>query len=112
MNDRGESRRLLVMIARDEAALDELVTGMLDIGITGATLIRSEGLSAILRKDMPIFAGLAALLPPPTGSRVVLSLTVAERIGPMRRFVEEMDPSRQPIVLVLPVEDVFGRDPL
>lgn len=112
MSDQDESRRLLVMIARDEAALDELVTGMLDVGMTGATVIDSQGLSAILRQDMPIFAGLAALLPQPSGSRVVISLTRIEVIETLKRFIDEMDPVRRPIAMVLPVEDAFGREPM
>jgi len=112
MSDREGGARLLVMIARDEAALDELVTGMLDVGMTGATVIESKGLSAILRQDMPIFAGLAALLPQPAGSRVVLSLTRPDAIETLKRFIAEMDPHRRPIAIVLPVEETFGRKPV
>ncbi len=108
MNDSDGSTRLLMMIARDEAAFDEIVTGMLDTGLEGATIVDSKGIGAILRRDMPIFAGLAALLPQHTGSRMIFSLTTLNRIEAMRRFVQEMHPDHQPILVVLPVETVFG----
>lgn len=100
--------RLLVMIARSEAALDELVTGMLDVGITGATVVESKGLGAILRQDMPMFAGLAALLPQHTGSRVVISLTNTEEIAALRKYVDDMEPDQQPIAITLNVDEMWG----
>jgi len=108
MSDRRSQRRLLVMIASDEAAFDELVTGMLDVGLHGGTIVQSKGLGAILRQDIPIFAGLAALLPHHTGSRMVFSLTDEKKIEAMKRFVEEMHPERRPLAIVLPVEQSFG----
>jgi len=104
----GSTRRLLILIARSEAALDELVTGMLDVGITGATVVESKGLGAILRQDMPMFAGLAALLPQHTGSRVVISLTTTEEIEQLRTYVDDMEPDQQPIAIAIPVAEFWG----
>ena len=100
--------RLLVLIARSEAALDELVTGMLDVGITGATVVESKGLGAILRQDMPMFAGLAALLPQHTGSRVVICLTDINEISELRKYVDDMEPDQQPIAITLPIDEAWG----
>lgn len=109
MDDEGrKSKRLLILIARSEAALDELVTGMLDVGITGATVVESKGLGAILRQDMPMFAGLAALLPQHTGSRVVISLTDTSEIEALRTYVDDMEPDQQPIAVSIPVDDFWG----
>lgn len=102
-------RRLVVLIARDEASFDPLVNGLLDVGVTGATVLESRGLAAVVREDMPIFAGLAALLPTRTGSKVVLSLLDIEHVAAIRRFVEnDLLPHERPIVIVLPVESVEG----
>lgn len=109
MDEDGKSKvRLLILIARTEAALDELVTGMLDVDITGATVVESKGLGAILRQDMPMFAGLAALLPQHTGSRVVISLTNLDEIAELRRYVDDMEPDQQPIAVSLPVDESWG----
>jgi hypothetical protein len=106
IEQRGDLR-LLILITRTRAALDELITGLLDVGATGATVIESRGLGAIVREDMPIFAGLAALLPQHTGSRVVISLTTLEVIDSLRKFISEMHPDDRPIAIVLPVEQAF-----
>jgi hypothetical protein len=100
--------RLLILIARTRAGMDDLITGLLDVGVTGATIIESRGLGSIVREDMPIFAGLAALIPQHTGSRVVLSLTTTSVIAAMRKFIYDMHPDERPIAIVLPVEQAFG----
>lgn len=110
MPDNGATR-LLLLIARDESTLDELVTGLLDAGMSGATIVESRGLGALLRQDMPMFSGLAALLPEHTGSRVVLSVTDDETIAKLREFLEEMPGEIRPIGIVVPVVDTFGLGP-
>ena len=55
-----------------------------------------------------IFAGLAALLPHHTGSRMIFSLTDEKKIEAMKQFVSEMHPDRRPLAFVLPVEQSFG----
>lgn len=102
------SMRLLVLVARHEASFDQLVTGLLDSGVGGATVIDSRGLAAIVRQDLPIFAGLAAFLPQSTGSRVILSLCSLDRIEAVRRLTGEMAPGDRPLAIVLPVESFFG----
>ena len=108
MSDPQADLRMLILIAKDEAVMDELITGMLDVGITGATIVESKGLGAILHQDMPIFSGLASLLPQYTGSRLVLALTTTKRITELKKFIDEVDPPRRPVGIVLPVEDAFG----
>ena len=41
--------RLLILIARTEESFDPLVTALLDAGITGATVLESRGIGAIIR---------------------------------------------------------------
>jgi hypothetical protein len=88
--------------------LDEIVTGMLDAGVSGATVLESRGLSSLLRDAMPIFAGIAALLPQHTGSRVVLSLTTRASVDRLRADLDEMPADQRPIGITLEVDGVFG----
>ena len=89
--------RLLVLIARNEDAFDPLITGLLDVGITGATVIESRGIGAVIREDMPFFAGLAALLPQHTGSRMLVSVTTPDRIeGLLKELLPTIEVTRQP----------------
>jgi hypothetical protein len=100
--------RMLLLIARNEDAFDPLITGLLDVGITGATVIESRGIGAVIREDMPFFAGLAALLPQHTGSRMLVSVTTPDRIEGLLRYFDQLRPEQRPVGAVLPVEAVIG----
>lgn len=66
---------LLVTVVTSNEALQDVVTTLLDLDL-GGTVVDCKGLLAVLRDEMPIFGGLAAMLPErATGSRVVFSLT-------------------------------------
>lgn len=104
-----DGRVLLLMIASDHAMFDDLITAVLDIGLTGATVIESRGMGSILREEMPIFAGLAALIPEHTGSRVLLSVTTREQAGKVFQFLEsEFKAANRPIAVTVPVEQTAG----
>ncbi len=103
--------QLLVLIARTEESFDPVVTALLDAGITGATVLESRGMGAIIRSEMPIFAGLAALLPQSTGSRVILSVAAPDRIDAVMRFLQQLPRERRPIGVTLPVQQVLGLEP-
>jgi len=104
----GSDTRLLLLIARSEESFDPLVSALLDAGITGATVLESRGLANIIRMEMPIFAGLASLLPQATGTRVVLSIATTTRIDQLMRFIGQLPLERRPIGVTLPVESVLG----
>jgi nitrogen regulatory protein P-II 1 len=53
---------LLVVIVNEEEKIEALLSGFLDLGVTGATLIRSEGMGRVLSQDEPVFAGLQTLM--------------------------------------------------
>ncbi len=99
---------LVVMIVSSPAILDDLVTGLLDIGLA-ATIMESKGLMALLREEMPIFGGLASMMPSSTGSRVALSLTTREMARRVFVFLEkELRIADRPIAFAVPVESAFG----
>jgi len=52
---------LLITVLNNEELLDELITGWLDIGITGATVIESTDSLQLISHHIPIFAGFRAL---------------------------------------------------
>jgi hypothetical protein len=95
---------LLVMIVANQGMLDDLVTAMLDLGIQG-TIIESKGLMSLLRDEMPIFSGLAAMIPQRTGSRVVLSVTAAGEIDQVFSFLQnELSDEERPIAFTVPID--------
>jgi hypothetical protein len=106
----AKDERLLLLVARTEESFDPLVTALIDAGIQGATVLESRGLGAIIRSEMPIFAGLAALLPHATGSRVVISIASRSRIDDLMRLISQLPIERRPLGVTLPVESVLGLD--
>lgn len=48
---------LLIVVINDEDLLEDLITGWLDIGITGATVMESTDLLQLISHHIPIFAG-------------------------------------------------------
>ncbi|HEV3049530.1 MAG TPA: hypothetical protein VGX50_04440 [Longimicrobium sp.] len=53
--------QLLIAVINQEERMEEILSGFLEIGITGATLISTEGMGRLLASEVPIFAGLQAL---------------------------------------------------
>jgi nitrogen regulatory protein P-II 1 len=58
--------QLLIVVINQEEKLDEILSGFVELGITGATIIGSEGMGRVLAHDVPIFAGVERLM---AGSR-------------------------------------------
>jgi hypothetical protein len=52
---------LLFAVIENEDLLDELITGWLDLGISGATVIETTGALQLISQHIPIFAGLRSL---------------------------------------------------
>ncbi len=54
--------QLLVCIINQEEKLEAILAGFLELGVTGATVIRSEGMGRVLSQDVPVLANLQTLL--------------------------------------------------
>lgn len=104
-----QDRVLLIVIASSPAQLDDIITVVLDLGIPGATVIESKGLGAILRQEMPIFAGLASLIPDQTGSRLILSVSPRDKAEQFFTFLErDFTGATRPIAFTVPIDRVAG----
>ena len=108
--------RLLVAVIHDPEKLDEILSGFIELGITGATLVNSEGMGSVLSHDIPIFAGLQTLV---SGSRpqnrLLLSVIPQDKVEPAVALLQEasggLDAPGTGIVFTLPVDAVFGLAP-
>jgi len=54
--------KLLIAVINDTDRIEEVLTRFLEIGVSGATIIDSEGMGHVLSQDPPAFAGLQSLL--------------------------------------------------
>ena len=108
--------RLLVAIVNDPEKVDEILAGFLELGITGATIISSEGMGQLLSHDIPIFAGLHTLI---SGSRpqnrTILSVLpqaiVPETMELLQEITGNLDSPATGIAFTLPVDSVVGLAP-
>lgn len=108
--------RLLVAVINDPEKLDEILSGFVELGITGATIVSSEGMGSLLSHDIPIFAGLQTLI---SGSRpqnrVLLSVVSADVVDAALELLQDvMGNLAAPatgIAFTLPVDRVVGLAP-
>ena len=104
----AESHVLLVVVVPSGTLFEAVVTGLLDIGLAG-TVVDGKGLMAVIREEMPIFGGLASMLPSSAGTRVVLSAATREQAREaLGMFQEEFKPSERPIAMALPMAGAVG----
>lgn len=112
----GDERRLLVAVINDPEKLDEILAGFLEVGVTGATVIESEGMGHVLSHDIPIFAGLQTLI---SGSRpqnrtifsVIPSDKVDDVISLLQDVAGNLEAPATGIVFTLPLDRVVGLAP-
>ena len=108
--------RLLVVVVHDPEKLDEILSGFLEIGITGATVLQSEGMGSVLSQDIPIFAGLQTLVSGSTPqNRLILSVVTEDKVRPAIEILKDVsgdleDPATG-IAFSVPVDAVFGLAP-
>jgi len=115
MTDRSPNR-LLVAVINDPEKIDDVLSGFVELGIRGATVVSSEGMGQILSHDIPIFAGLQTLL---SGSRpqnrTVLSVLPLERVPEVVALLQEVTGNLESpatgILFTLPVDLVVGLAP-
>ena len=106
------NHKLLLIILDHAELVDEILTGFLDIGVPGATVVESRGMGSIIRQEMPMFAGLASLFPEHTGSRIVLSVMPQELVDAVLEMVEEvvgqLDKPNSAVCVTVPVDQFKG----
>lgn len=54
--------KLLIAVVNDTERIEEILERFYEIGVTGATIVDSEGMGHVLSQDPPAFAGLQSLI--------------------------------------------------
>jgi nitrogen regulatory protein PII len=82
---------LLFCIIRQHRLVEEVLTGFLDIGIHGATVMDAKGMGEILTTQVPIFAGFKSMFPVGGGhSYVIMSVVEEESVDVAIQLIEEV----------------------
>lgn len=108
--------QLLLCVINQENKLDDILSGFLELGITGATVINSEGMGRVLSHDIPIFAGLQTLISRARPqNQTIFSVMDDEKIdGAIALLQEICGLGQEPatgIVFTIPVGRVVGLAP-
>jgi nitrogen regulatory protein P-II 1 len=108
--------QLLVAVINQEEKLEEVLSGFLEIGVTGATIVNSEGMGRMLANEVPIFAGLEALARRTRPrNQMVFSVVAEEKVEQalalLQEVVGDFDEPATGIAFTLPVTRVLGLKP-
>ena len=108
---------LLIAVINQEDRLDDILSGFLELGITGATIIDSEGMGHVLSHDIPIFAGLQTLISRarPQNQTIFSVIDSDEKvegaIALLQEICGDLDHPATGIVFTIPVTRVTGLAP-
>lgn len=108
---------LLVLIINEKERVEDLLSGFLELGVTGATLIRSEGMGRVLSQEVPVFAGLQTLMarsrPQNTTILSVIKSqeTLDAAVGLAQRVCGDFDSPATGILFTIKLDRVVGLAP-
>lgn len=109
--------QLLIAVINQEEKLDEILSALVELGVTGATIISSEGMGRVLSHDIPIFAGLETLasLSRPRNQTLFSVIREDEKVDAVIALLQEIcgnleDPATG-IVVTVPVSRAVGLAP-
>jgi nitrogen regulatory protein PII len=105
---------LLVCVINREERLDEIVSGFLELGITGATVVNSEGMGRLVTNGVPVVAGLQSLIQRsrPHNTMIFSVIDSPEKlqaaIDMLQGLLGELEGPGTGIVFTVPVSRVIG----
>lgn len=105
--------QLLITVINDPEKLDEILSGFVEMGITGATILNTEGMGHLLSHDIPIFAGLQTLITRSRPqNRTIFSVLEDDKVEPALALLQDvcgnLDDPATGIAFVVPVTQVVG----
>jgi len=108
--------KLLLVVLNDPEKLDDILSGFVELGITGATIINTEGMGRLLSHDIPIFAGLQTLISRSRPqNRTIFSVVEDEKVEPAMALLQDVcgDLNRPAtgIAFTIPLSRVVGLAP-
>ena len=108
---------LLVCVVNREEKLEEILSGFLELGVTGATVIHSEGMGRVLSQEVPVFAGLQTLMSRsrPQNTTILSVIESPEVMNSAIKMVQDVcgdfgEPSTG-IIFAVPLSRVVGLAP-
>lgn len=108
--------QLLIAVINEEEKLDEILSGFMELGVTGATILDSEGMGRVLSHDIPIFAGLQSLASRTRPkNQTIFSVVDDEKadavISLLQEICGDLESPATGIAITVPVSRVTGLAP-
>ncbi len=83
--------QLLIAVINEPDLLDDVLAGFVEVGITGATILSTEGMGRLLSHDIPIFAGLQTLITRSRPkNRTILTVVEDEKVDVAIAIIEDV----------------------
>ncbi len=108
---------LLVCVVNREEKLEEVLSGFLELGVTGGTVIHSEGMGRVLSQEVPVFAGLQTLMSRsrPQNTTILSVIESPEVMDSAIKMVQDVcgdfDVHSTGIIFTVPLSRVVGLAP-
>ncbi len=108
---------LLVCVVNRDEKLEEILSGFLELGVTGATVMHTEGMGRVLSQDVPVFAGLQTLMSRsrPQNTMILSVIETSEvlqaAIDMVQRVCGNLDDPSTGILFTVPLNRVIGLAP-
>ncbi len=104
---------LLCAIVKHHRLVEEILTGYLDVGIHGATVLDAKGMGEILTTQVPIFAGFKSLFPVGGGHAYLVMSVVDDDLmevamGVVEEVVGDFAEPGTGIMFTIPLSRVKG----
>ena len=107
------SHELFICVINRPEAVEDVIAGMLEIGVRGCTVIDTKGMGKIISQDIPIFTGFKTLFAGARESNVtIFSVMDANLVDEAIKIIEDIyqsfaEPSSG-IAFSLPISKVKG----
>ncbi len=108
--------QLLLAVINEPEKVDDVLSGFVELGIRGATIVHSEGMGRLLSHDIPIFAGLKTLISRSRPqNRTIFSVLADDQVDSAIALLQDvcgdLDNPATGIVITIPVGRVVGLAP-
>ena len=108
--------QLLVAVINHEECVEDILSGFVEIGVTGATLVDSRGMGRVLSREVPIFAGVRSLDERSrANNRTIFCVAEEPKLSAAINVIQEicgsLDRPGRGIVFTVPIARVIGLAP-
>lgn len=106
--------KLLIAVVNDTERIEEVLERFYEIGVTGATIVDSEGMGHVLSQDPPAFAGLQSLVARTRPQNTTLfsvihdEATVARALEILEDVCGSFDGPATGVAFTVPVDRAIG----